>query len=590
MYKWIEKVSIPLLWIWITAAFVFHLDETQTSVFFYREQQQLFLLDYDYLIDMAAPIGGIGTVISRFVIQFFRIPMMGTLITALFVGLSAAFFWMVLRRIQVARFLFPLAFFPAMFQCLYLIKDSYHYEGLVAVCISMAALALYAYISDKHSWPYRVIAGSVLGILLFYSLGSVAMMFMMGMLAFDLIRKKEKWYAGVITFLLYVIIGAIAVNRGFKPLYEHVFWMKDYVEYFVEIEAFHGLSWQIVPLVMALFYLARYAVTLKIYWKALLMVSLISVGGAYYVKQTEKLRNKETQALMQMFHYIDTEQWDKIIHYPDLNTQNYLHLNCLNLALSNTDALRTDLFKYPQLGVASLMSQYQAHTEESYLFSRIYYRMGVISLAYDLAFGVSVGFAYGSPAMTKLLIKSHLIYGHYRAAEKFISLMERTWFYRSWASSQRKFLYNDEAVANDPELGSRRKSLTENRDVFANIISLRDNLALILAANPMNKPAMDYMISVLLLTKDMPSIKNLVETYGGTEALPTLPLLLQQAVVSYAEHDPDYCRKHGVSEQLLSDFMKFKQRVVGLRRAGQNLASGISDYRQTFWYYLMLSK
>lgn len=222
MYKWIDKVSILLLWICITAAFVFHLDETQTSVFFYREQQQLFLLDYDYLISMAAPIGGIGTVISRFLIQFFRIPMMGTLITALLVGLSAVFFWMVLRRIQVARFLFPLSFLPAMFQCLYLIRDSYHYEGIVAVCISMAALALYAYLSDKLSWQYRVVMGSVLGILIFYSLGSVAMMFVVGMFTFDLIRKKEKWYAGLIPFLLYIIIGAIAVNRGFKPLYEHV--------------------------------------------------------------------------------------------------------------------------------------------------------------------------------------------------------------------------------------------------------------------------------------------------------------------------------------------------------------------------------
>lgn len=590
MYKWIEKVSIPLLWILFTAVFVFHLDETQTSVFFYREQQQLFLLDADYLLDMAAPIGGIGTVISCFVIQFFRLPMMGAFITALIAGLSAAFFWMVLQRIRVARFLFPLTFLPAMFLCQYLINDSYHYEGLVAVCISMAALALYAYLSDKLSWPYRVTVGSVLGILLFYSLGSVAMMFMMGMFAFDLISKKEKWYAGIIPLLLYVVTGAIAVNRGFKPLYEHVFWMKDYVEYFVEIKTLYGLSWLMVPLVMLLFYLARYVDTFKIYWKMLLMLLIISVVGTYYVKETKSLRNNETQALMQLFHYMDTEQWSKIIQYPDLNTKNYLHLNCVNLALSNTDQLCADLFTYPQSGVASLISQYQGHPEESYLFSQIYYRMGVISLAYDLAFGVSVGFPHGSPNMTKVLIKSHLIYGRYQAAEKFISLMERTLFYSEWASSQRKFLYNDEAVANDLELGSRRKSLTDNRDVFANIISLRDNLALILEANPMNKPAMDYMISLLLLTKDMPSIKKLVETYGGTEALPALPVLLQQAIVSYAEHDPDYCRSHGVSEKSLSDFMKFKQRVVGLRRSGQNLASGISDYRHTFWYYLMLAR
>ena len=116
---------------------------------------------------------------------------------------------------------------------------------------------------------------------------------------------------------------------------------------------------------------------------------------------------------MQMFHYIDTEQWDAIISSADLNYNNYLHLNCLNLALSHKGVMQTDLFKYPQSGIQSLVSKYQAHIEESFLFSQIYYHVGITSLAYNFAFGTSVGITYGSPVMTKLLIKSHLIYGQY---------------------------------------------------------------------------------------------------------------------------------------------------------------------------------
>ena len=63
---------------------------------------------------------------------------------------------------------------------------------------------------------------------------------------------------------------------------------------------------------------------------------------------------------MQMFHYIDTEQWDAIISSTDLNYNNYLHLNCLNLALSHKGVMQTDLFKYPQSGIQSLVSKYQA--------------------------------------------------------------------------------------------------------------------------------------------------------------------------------------------------------------------------------------
>ena len=80
--------------------------------------------------------------------------------------------------------------------------------------------------------------------------------------------------------------------------------------------------------------------------------------------------------------------------------------------------MQTDLFKYPQSGIQSLVSKYQAHIEESFLFSQIYYHVGITSLAYNFAFGTSVGITYGSPVMTKLLIKSHLIYGQYPAARE----------------------------------------------------------------------------------------------------------------------------------------------------------------------------
>lgn len=192
--------------------------------------------------------------------------------------------------------------------------------------------------------------------------------------------------------------------------------------------------------------------------------------------------------------------------------------------------------------------------------------------------------------MTKLLIKSHLIYGQYPAAEKFISLLEKTWAYHEWASSQRKFLYNDQAVESDPELGTKRKSLSSDKDLFANIIGLFDNLMIILEENPLNKAALDYTIGTLLLSKDLPAIKTFVERFSGTEVLPILPEPLQQAVISYAEHDPEYCRKYGVTDKILSEFSIFKQRVLGLRHARQNVATGIADYQPTFWYYLILSK
>ena len=543
-----KKILPPLPFILLTGVLWFHLQTMQEPLFFYREQQQIFLFDSTYIFSILKQIGGLATFISQFLIQFFRIPLIGSLVTALIGGISGWLFWLTLRKIHPALYLMPLAFLPILFQYLYLMKDSYHYEGLIAMLFWSLALNVYSYSARRFNWTYRTLIGCLLATGLFYTMGSVAILFALSILLFDVLQKCERWYASFIPLLLLLIVGSLCVLGGSKPDYDYVFWMKDYVEYFIELEPFYGFSWQVALLVMLLFFLSRY------------------------------------------LHHIDTEQWDAIISSADLNYNNYLHLNCLNLALSHKGVMQTDLFKYPQSGIQSLVSKYQAHIEESFLFSQIYYHVGITSLAYNFAFGTSVGITYGSPVMTKLLIKSHLIYGQYPAAEKFISLLEKTWAYHEWASSQRKFLYNDQAVESDPELGTKRKSLSSDKDLFANIIGLFDNLMIILEENPLNKAALDYTIGTLLLSKDLPAIKTFVERFSGTEVLPALPEPLQQAVISYAEHDPEYCRKYGVTDKVLSEFSIFKQRVLGLRHARQNVATGIADYQPTFWYYLILSK
>lgn len=586
-----SKKIIPILLLLLcTCLLGLHLQATQEATFFYREQQQIFLFDSEYVLNILKTIGGLATICSQFIIQFFKVPLIGSLVTALIGGVSGWLFWLTLRKIHPALYLLPLAFLPILFQYLYLIKDSYHYEGLIAMLFWSLALSLYSYGTRKFNWTYRTLIGCLLAIGLFYTMGSVAVLFVLSILLFDILQKSERWYASFIPLLLLLIVGSLCVLGGSKPDYDYVFWMKDYVEYFIELEPFYGFSWQIALLVMLLFFLSRYLDHIKTYLKALVAVALLALSGIYYTQTALQQRNKDFYALMQMFHYIDTEQWDAIISSADLNYNNYLHLNCLNLALSHKGVIQTDLFKYPQSGIQSLVSKYQAHIEESFLFSQIYYHVGITSLAYNFAFGTSVGITHGSPVMTKLLIKSHLIYGQYPAAEKFISLLEKTWAYHEWASSQRKFLYNDLAVENDPELGTKRKSLSSDKDLFANIIGLFDNLMIILEENPQNKAALDYTIGILLLSKDLPAIKMFVERFSGTEILPTLPEPLQQAVISYAEHDPDYCRKYGVTDKVLSEFSLFKQRVLGLRHARQDIAAGIADYRPTFWYYLILSK
>lgn len=402
-----SKKIIPILLLLLcTCLLGLHLQATQEATFFYREQQQIFLFNSEYVLNILKTIGGLATICSQFIIQFFKVPLIGSLVTALIGGISGWLFWLTLRKIHPALYLLPLAFLPILFQYLYLMKDSYHYEGLIAMLFWSLALSLYSYGARKFNWTYRTLIGCLLATGLFYTMGSVAILFALSSLLFDVLQKSERWYASFIPLILLLIVGSLCVLGGSKPDYDYVFWMKDYVEYFIELEPFYGFSWQVALLVMLLFFLSRYLDHIKTYLKALVAVALLALSGMYYTQTALQQRNKDFYTLMQMFHYIDTEQWDAIISSTDLNYNNYLHLNCLNLALSHKGVMQTDLFKYPQSGIQSLVSKYQAHIEESFLFSQIYYHVGITSLAYNFAFGTSVGITYGSPVITAINIEN----------------------------------------------------------------------------------------------------------------------------------------------------------------------------------------
>ena len=65
------------------------LQGTQEFSFFYREQMQLFLWDSEKIQGMFCAVGGGVKVLSQILVQFFVVPKMGALITALLVLVCA---------------------------------------------------------------------------------------------------------------------------------------------------------------------------------------------------------------------------------------------------------------------------------------------------------------------------------------------------------------------------------------------------------------------------------------------------------------------------------------------------------------------
>ena len=66
----------------------------------------------------------------------------------------------------------------------------------------------------------------------------------------------------------------------------------------------------------------------------------------------------------------------------------------------------------------------------------------------------------------KRLVETNIISGHYDVARKYISILEKTTFYRKWAQSMRLLIDNPELIENNSFLRESQKTYADTEDVF----------------------------------------------------------------------------------------------------------------------------
>jgi uncharacterized protein YxeA len=534
--KTIKNYIVPVAILLFIGLLWMYLQQTQQFIFHYREQHQLFLNDYDSLKPMLTAIGGLAQVCAMFLVQFFSEGSWGALITACCGGGIALFFWLGIKRLlEAPLYCFPLCFIPPLLQ--------------------ISAL------SDTY-----------------YSYASLTAMLLMSILFF-LVSLFRKRMTRIVAFIVAVICMAFIV---YQP--------EGYYEPLLKTPAYCKWPWlSLVILVVP--WLTRFFPKRGNVMKTIIGIVLAIIIGLAFHVLTNKRIDPDNYKFMELNSYVISSEWDKVIetcNHTSLN--NTLFMNYLNLALSHQGKLLQLLFHYPQRDASSLLCEYQKIPDVIQLQSFIYYQMGDVAAAQNTAFSASVCNRLGSPSALQLLVKTNLAYGAYEVAEKYIAQLEKTWKYKEWASYYRSLLDNEQAIDKDQEIMNLRKSLTKE-DHFAVALGVMTDLDYVVEANPDNRAAFEYLVSMLLLSKDNVSIRYFVDKYAGTPVLAKVPELLQEAIYSIAEQEPDYLRAHGVSEEVFKKYDDFYNKYIQSRNARRNPATDLrKEYGHSFWYYLMFNK
>lgn len=580
------KYKLVAFWLIVFGALFAFLQMCFEYHFYYIEQSQLFLFSEAYIRNKLLLPGGFSMLVAEFLVQFFIRPYVGALVTAVLltgVGVCTAG---IVKRIAPVSGLFILYVLP-MLALLFMHFDfNYRVQGTVCYLMMMALLCGYMRIRNDL---FRLVAGCVLVPVLFWLAGSIAVLFAGMVCLFEGLRKTPKWYISLIGVAEVLLLGVGTVYFSLMGEYRWVFGPDLYYHYTLHPKEIIYYSWICLPLVFLVAFFIRNKNSLSgKKWRAgISCIAQLAMIAAVLWWGMPKYSDAKTLKLKKLDYFARTEQWDKTIEECKGKLTNFLYMCHLNMALANKGELSDKMFNFDQRGPQGVLVQWNKSENISCMLSDIYFTMGATASSQEMAFeGYVSAMEDGNPRMLKRLVQTNLIYGTYPVAEKYISILEKTYAYRDWAQSQRKYLYNDEVVESDPILGTRRRMLPD-RNSLAMIKGLAGDLALFLEKGPANSAALQYLGAMYLLAKDLEGFKALVEKYYGTEFLPVLPVHFQEAVIVMSEKEPDYWKRFNVSETIVARFTDYKKQVLANRNNSAIAGLLNRSYGNTYWFYFM---
>lgn len=582
------KYKLVAFWLIVFGALFAFLQMCFEYHFYYIEQSQLFLFSEAYIRNKLLLPGGFSMLVAEFLVQFFIRPYVGALVTAALltgVGVCTAG---IVKRIAPVSGLFILYVLPILALLFMHFDFNYRVQGTVCYLMMMALLCGYMRIRNDL---FRLVAGCVLVPVLFWLAGSITVLFAGMVCLFEGLRKTPKWYISLIGVAEVLLLGVGTVYFSLMGEYRWVFGPDLYYHYTLHPKEIIYYSWICLPLVFLIAFFVRNKNSLsgKKLFAGISCIAQLAMIAAVLWWGMPKYSDAKTLKLKKLDYFARTEQWDKTIEECKGKLTNFLYMCHLNMALANKGELSDKMFNFDQRGPQGLLVQWNKSENISCMLSDIYFTMGATASSQEMAFeGYVSAMEDGNPRMLKRLVQTNLIYGTYPVAEKYISILEKTYAYRDWAQSQRKYLYNDEVVESDPILGTRRRMLPD-RNSLAMIKGLAGDLALFLEKGPANSAALQYLGAMYLLAKDLEGFKALVEKYYGTEFLPVLPVHFQEAVIVMSEKEPDYWKRFNVSETIVARFTDYKKQVLANRNNSAIAGLLNRSYGNTYWFYFMFN-
>ncbi len=554
----------------------------------FREQFQLFQDTTEYFLRFVGLPGGISGYAGEFLTQFFLFPITGAFIIAILLTLTHYITIKLLKSIRNNSALLPLTFIPALFYATLLFDNFYPIAGLIGFIISLSALLLYIRTTKISA---RLICGLIAVPLLYFTAGGSYLIFIVSAVIFEVMNLlREKNNKGsillIVTIVTITALGIILptiIRRSYLhvPAIEAIF-SDFYYDLKANVPITIWLLFSTIPLLILIFSFTPSSKKNNI--QHLIISSVVTL--LFIVWGLKINFNPRAEEIMFFDYQSRRGEWEKIIEHSEKKPpKNNLSLSILNLALSKTGKMGTDLFKYRQNGSDGLFLNIRDETVEPMMGNEIYFHLGLTSASQYFVFASNETTASMQKSVRSMqrLVETNIINENYEVASKYLSLLENTLFYKKWAKSARKFTENKELVLQHP-VWSERKAMAICNDFFFNVPEIEKALIYILEEHPTNKTAFEYLMSYYLLNKNL---KGFMENIYRIEKInySRMPVLYEEAAlfaVSLSSSEPGVVENYPVSQET----KKRMRAYADIYTSSSNHEEALKEkYSSSFWYY-----
>ena len=558
--------------------------------FYYAEQLQLFLYNKTFLSDLLFSFGGLSEIICRWLIQFYIYPKIGALITTIFLLSVAILMNRISRKINTDVSLILLPLLAAIFIFFLHLNQYYYVAGTIAFIFVLAFFLIYLKIVHPRA---KIIVASSFTVLLFWWAGSIAFLFVITIILWQLLTDRKHILYSFIPLLIFIILAYASINLA---------WIGDYKQIFLPILYFHSkltppliiyFPWGLLLLLVLFSFVFRnQKISRNFQYFVFICQIIITCATIYYLFPIYGQFQFSLAQYKKLDYYTRMDRWDDIIEESKKPLNNLLLAHYRNIALMETNQLGNQFLQFNQGGMRGLVPErVKGFLPSLIILNELNFTLGDIAASQYFAFESNLIISKnGSPRLYKRLVQTNLINGDYRVAEKYIKLLEQTHYYKEWATEQRRFLYNDKVVIEDQLLGKKRRGQpSENYLLLATELPYR--LQLLAKSDPTNTAAIEYLASIYLFEKQNTLFIELVDKYYNTEeSLINLPEKFQEAIIMIKENNPAEWKRYKISSRVVIKYRNFKQMFLKNKDNPNIVDLLYQNFGNTYWSYFMFYK